>query len=131
MEYCATLIPYYAIYIFSSAPATIVLPPQSITVNATNQATFTCGVAGVPLPSIIWTLPDGSNPESLERQSEELPRIYTETNISDETPYAASSILYIDSVSRVDEGDYTCAAINYQATIENTAFLTVQGKSCN
>ena len=88
-------------------------------------------MTGVPLPSIIWTLPDGSNPESLERQSDELPTIYTETNVSDETPYAASSILYIDSVSRVDEGDYTCAAINDQATIENIAFLTVQGKSCN
>ena len=85
-------------------------------------------MAGVPLPSIIWTLPDGSNPESLERQSDELPRIYTETNISDETPYAASSILYIDSVSRADEGDYNCTAINDQATVENTAFLTVQGQ---
>ena len=88
-------------------------------------------MAGVPLPSIIWTLPDGSNPESLERQSDELPRIYTETNISDETIYAASSILYIGFVSRVDEGDYTCTAMNDQATVKNSAFLTVQGELHN
>ena len=102
--------------------------------NATNQATFTCDVAGVPLPSIVWTLPDGSTLESREdlpgRLSRQVgPTNFAETIISDETPYEASSTLYINFVSPDDEGEYTCTATNDQATVADTAVLTVQGKS--
>ena len=118
------------------------LPPEDTTVNATDQAMFACGVAGVPLPSIVWTLPDGSNLESLVFNEQDLPRResrqpapanFAETTISDETPYAATSVLYINSVSPDDEGEYICTATNDQATVEDTAVLTVQGKShtCN
>ena len=91
---------------------------------------FTCSVRGVPLPFIVWTLPDGSNIDSPEQSRvprQEAPRISAETSISDETPYEATSILFIDDVTRDDEGDYICTAVNQESASE-TATLTVQGK---
>ena len=115
-----------------SAPSTIEIPPQSITVNETDTATFTCSVDGVPLPSITWTLPNGSNLESLafnqQDVADEQTGVYAETIISNETPYAAMSVLNIMPVSRGDAGVYICTAVNRLANASSTAILTVQGK---
>ena len=115
-----------------SAPSTIEILPQSITVNETDTATFTCSVAGVPLPSITWTLPNGSNLESLafnqQDVADEQTGIYAETIISNETPYAATSMLNIAPVSRGDAGEYICTVVNRLANASSTAILTVQGK---
>ena len=115
-----------------SAPSTIEIPPQSITVNETDTATFTCSVAGVPLPSITWTLPNDVNLESLafnqQDVADEQTWVYAETIISNETPYAATSVLNIAPVSRGDAGEYICTAVNRLANASSTAILTVQGK---
>ena len=123
------LLPYYTYpSVFFPEPATILVPPQDTTVNETDPVMLMCDVRGVPLPSIEWTLPDGSILEAPERaRRQESPRIFAETSVSDDTPYEASSILFIDFVSRDDEGDYTCTAVNQQSASE-TATLTVQGK---
>ena len=117
----------------SSAPSSIDLPPRDITINESDATTFTCGVSGVPLPSIVWTLPSGDNPEStvLNGQDMEQTGIYAETIVSEETPYAATSTLNIDSVSREDDGVYTCTAINRIADATASATLTVQGMGVN
>ena len=117
------------VFSFSPEPATSTVAPQEITVNETDSAVFTCSVTGVPLPSVTWTLPDGSNITALDQQSEELlPRVYAETFPSDETPYATTSMLFISSASRSDEGVYTCIARNEDSIASSTATLTVQGK---
>ena len=112
-----------------SALSTIETPPQGITVNESSATTFTCGVSGVPLPSIVWTLPNGTNVESPPCivQDVEQTELYAETIISDDTPYAATSTLFIDPVSRDDDGVYTCTAINRLANATASATLTVQG----
>ena len=113
---------------FFPEPATILVPPLDATVNETDPVMFTCSVRGVPLPFIAWTLPDGSNIDGRERvRRQESPRISVETSISDETPYEATSVLFIDDVTRDDEGDYICTAVNQESASE-TATLTVQGK---
>ena len=116
-----------------SAPSNIELPPRDITVNESDAATFTCSVSGVPLPSIVWTLPSGDNLESvvLNGQDIEQAEIYAETIVSEETPYAATSTLSIDPVSRNDDGIYICTAINRIANATASATLTVQGKWFN
>ena len=116
-----------------SAPSNIELPPRDIIVNESDAATFTCSVSGVPLPSIVWTLPSGDNLESvvLNGQDIEQAEIYAETVVSEEMPYAATSTLSIDPVSRNDDGIYTCTAINRIANATASATLTVQGKWFN
>ena len=113
---------------FSPEPATSIVAPLAITVNETDSATFTCSVSGVPLPSITWTLPDGSNITAVDQQSEILPRVFAETFTSEEAPYEAMSILTITSASRIDEGVYTCNAVNDDSMTSSTGTLTVQGK---
>ena len=107
------------------ARATIEVPPRDTTVNVTNDATFTCTVAGIPLPSITWTLPDGSTRQALDEQTEQ--RIFSDISISEETPYQATSTLYITSASPADVGEYTCTSANVHESVSNSASLTVQG----
>ena len=111
--------------LFYVARATIEVPPRDTTVNVTNDATFTCTVAGIPLPSITWTLPDGSIRQALDEQTEE--RIFADISISEETPYQATSILYITSASPADVGEYTCTPANVHESVSSSASLTVQG----
>ena len=103
-------------------------PPQNITVNESDPVIFICSVRGVPLPSITWTLPDGRVVAAVDGQSEESPRIYAETLVSTETPYEATTTLYIGPTVREDTGEYTCTAMNPVSTSSSaTAILTVQG----
>ena len=98
-------------------------------INATNNATFTCDVAGVPLPSISWTLPNGNQIISQVISSgNDSFQTFALTDTSTESPIAAVSVLYIESVSPGDEGEYTCTAINARNTVSETAILTVQGE---
>ena len=103
-----------------------------MTVNETDTATFTCSVAGVPLPSITWTLPNGVNLESFTFNQQDIADeqtwVYAETIISNEAPYAATSVLNIAPVSRGDVGEFICTAVNRLANASSTAILTVQGK---
>ena len=104
------------------ARATIEVPPRDTTVNVTDNAIFTCGVAGIPLPFVTWTLPDGSN---LNQETEG--PIFAMIDISEETPYEATSTLIITSASPENEGEYTCVAENVHDSVRDSASLTVQG----
>ena len=105
------------------------MPPVDTTVNVTDSATFTCEVAGVPLPSISWTLPNGSQIISQVTDSaRDGSPIFALTTRSDVSPIVASSVLSIGSVSPGDEGEYTCTAMNSRDTVSETAVLTVQGE---
>ena len=116
-----------SIVIFSE-PATITVPPQNTTVNESDPVMFTCGVRGVPLPSITWSLPDGQTVVAVDGQSEEPPRIYAETFVSVESPYEATSTLFIGPTVRGDTDEYACTAMNPVSTSSSaTAVLTVQG----
>ena len=105
--------------------------PVVLTVNVTDSATFTCSAAGVPYPSIVWTLPDGSEIIAIDQQSEIRPRIYAENVPSNDTLYAVTTLLTINDASRDDEGVYTCIAENDDSITSSTATLTVQGKLLN
>ena len=102
------------------------MPPVDITVNVTDAATFTCAAAGVPLPFISWTLPNGTQ-ISLDSTSDGSP-IFVLTDISDESPIVVVSMLIIESVVPGDAGEYTCTAVNPRDTVSETATLTVQGE---
>ena len=98
-------------------------------INATNNATFTCEVAGVPLPSVSWTLPNGDQITSQVMSSgSDSSQTFALTEISTESPIITVSILYIESVSPGDEGEYVCTAVNARNTVSETAILTVQGE---
>ena len=114
-------------YLLCVARATIEVPPRDTTVNVTDDATFSCGVAGIPLPFVTWTLPDGRDLEPLDPQTEVPPRIFTVIDISEETPYEATSRLFIVSASPEDVGEYTCTAANEHDSVSASAILTVQG----
>ena len=98
-------------------------------INVTNNATFVCEVAGVPLPSISWTLPNGNQIISQVIGSRsDSSQIFALTETSNESPIAAVSVLYIESVSPGDEGEFVCTAMNERNTVSETAILTVQGE---
>ena len=102
---------------------------MNVIINVTNNATFICEVAGVPLPSISWTLPNGNQIISQVMSSgNDSSQTFALTELSTESPIAAVSVLYIESVSPGDEGEYTCTAINAKNTVSETAILTVQGE---
>ena len=102
------------------------MPPVDITVNISSTATFTCEVAGVPLPSISWTLPNGSRLIS-QVMSNGSP-IFVLMEVSDESPIVVVSMLSIWSVVPGDAGEYACNAMNSRDTVSETAVLTVQGE---
>ena len=105
------------------------MPPVDTTVNVTDSATFTCEVAGVPLPSISWTLPNGSQiiSQVTDSASDGSP-IFALTTRSDVSPIVASSVLSIGSVGPGDEGEYICTAMNSRDTVSEAATLAIEGK---
>ena len=112
-----------------SVPAVIEEPPTNTIVNVSNNATFICEVAGVPLPFIFWTLPNGDQIVSqVMRSRNDSSQTFALTETSNGSPIIAVSVLYIESVSPGDEGEYTCSAINSRNSVSETATLTVQGK---
>ena len=112
---------------FPLVPAIIVVPPTNTIANI--SATFTCEVAGVPLPSISWTLPNGNQITSQAMRSNDSSQTFALTEISSESPITAVSMLNIESVSPGDEGEYACTAVNTRNSVSETATLTVQGKT--
>ena len=105
------------------------MPPVDTTVNVTDIATFTCEVAGVPLPSISWTLPNGS--QIISDSTSDGLQIFALTETSDVSPIIAVSTLSIGSAGPGYEGEYTCTAMNSRDTVSETATLAIRGKALN
>lgn len=82
--------------------------------NESDTVTLVCEVFGVPLPTVMWSVPEG-----------------TEVGISsmERANYSLASTLEINSVTLSNEGDYICTATNgvRNVTVEASAFVYVQG----
>ena len=88
-------------------------PPVDVTVNQSQQATFSCSAQGNPVPTISWTGPSAN---------------FT-TEVTPGANFTVLSVLTINSAVRaVHEGLYTCRARNSVGpSPNNNAALTVQG----
>ena len=112
----------------SDPPSAMAREPTEVIVNQTQQASFSCEVFGIPLPTIVW-INDSSGS--------------VVTNVSGATtvtnillpPTTLLSVLTFFTTTRTDQSSYTCmgsnGVTNLIGTSENaTVFLFVQGKQC-
>ena len=87
----------------------VMITPMSQAVNLTGYVTFLCTVIGYEVTSYSWATGSGS-----------LPNKVTDINSSD---------LVIPNVRSSDDNTYTCVASNSAGSGNNTAQLTVTGKT--
>ena len=113
-------------YLFSDPPS-VSINRVALTVNQTDQSSFTCEAFGIPVPSFEWFFNGSIDP--LSRGSQIMNVIMTNSSGLD---IQVSTLTIQDSIRSLHEGRYTCIASN---RIENSigtpesaeAFLTVQG----
>ena len=83
--------------------------PMSLAIYLTENVTFLCTVIGYEVTSYMWITGSGSFPNKV-------------TDIN-------SSTLVIPNVKSSDDNTYTCVASNSAGSANNTARLTVTGKT--
>ncbi|CAH1277275.1 ADGRL3 [Branchiostoma lanceolatum] len=87
----------------NAVPTEITQSPVSVTKSLNRPAVFTCAGRGEPMPSVTW------------RQDGVVSTLNV-TTAPDHTQHTFLSTLFISSVQRVDNGEYTCVAANVLVT---------------
>ena len=106
----------YFFLLLSDAPR-LEVSPQSLTINHSNNATFTCNATSVPLSSVDWTL--GS--QLLTDTDDTVIGMITQGD-------TVTSMLTLVTPNYAQPLNYTCSAANSVGSEEAQVTLTVQGE---
>ena len=91
------------------------MTPSKLTVNVTFQATVTCTVFGIPLPSITWIRDSDGRQVVSEGGMDSV--VINQTDSGD----TRTSVLHFNDTVKADESNYTCVAVNNITNVINTS----------
>ena len=122
----------FLLQIYTEAPAVLSGPDDSTMALSTNdQPSFSCAIAGIPAPNIIWTyVPnlDGNGNEISLRDGDSY-RIESDINESDDGRFVTTSTVTFLRVVVTDGGLVRCRTTSSDATTSANGLLTVIGKT--
>lgn len=91
-------------------PPDVSIDINSLTVNQSDQSSFTCTAFGIPLPSFMWYFNESSDP--LLSDNVEFSISNTMTTNGSGLVLTMSTLTILNTSRSQHEGDYSCTATN-------------------